>query len=86
MLISALRPDPQAKAVELEHETFRNAKVANLYKASVLKKVGPRLVGKGRVPPSSREERADLPPPLGIPEPLPEATSEEQAHLPSLAR
>lgn len=32
-------PDPQAKAVELEHETFRNAKVANLYKASVLKKV-----------------------------------------------
>lgn len=32
-------PDLQAKAVELEHETFRNAKVANLYKASVLKKV-----------------------------------------------
>uniref|UniRef100_A0A4W2F5A9 ATP-dependent DNA helicase n=1 Tax=Bos indicus x Bos taurus TaxID=30522 RepID=A0A4W2F5A9_BOBOX len=31
--------DLQAKAVELEHETFRNAKVANLYKASVLKKV-----------------------------------------------
>ncbi|XP_029418556.1 ATP-dependent DNA helicase Q5 isoform X3 [Nannospalax galili] len=29
----------QAKAVELEHETFRNAKMANLYKASVLKKV-----------------------------------------------
>ena len=26
--------------MELEHETFRNAKVANLYKASVLKKVG----------------------------------------------
>ncbi|KAM8787298.1 ATP-dependent DNA helicase Q5 isoform 2-T2 [Rhynchonycteris naso] len=33
------RPDLQAKAVELEHEVFRNAKVANLYKASVLKKV-----------------------------------------------
>ncbi|KAM9596649.1 ATP-dependent DNA helicase Q5 [Trichechus inunguis] len=31
--------DLQAKAVELEHETFRNAKVANLYKASVLRKV-----------------------------------------------
>uniref|UniRef100_A0A8C8YIP4 ATP-dependent DNA helicase n=1 Tax=Prolemur simus TaxID=1328070 RepID=A0A8C8YIP4_PROSS len=31
--------DLQAKAVELEYETFRNAKVANLYKASVLKKV-----------------------------------------------
>ncbi|XP_037666137.1 LOW QUALITY PROTEIN: ATP-dependent DNA helicase Q5 [Choloepus didactylus] len=31
--------DLQAKAVELEHETFQNAKVANLYKASVLKKV-----------------------------------------------
>ncbi|XP_073901229.1 ATP-dependent DNA helicase Q5 isoform X2 [Castor canadensis] len=31
--------DLQAKAVELEHETFRNAKMANLYKASVLKKV-----------------------------------------------
>ncbi|XP_062936747.1 ATP-dependent DNA helicase Q5 [Cynocephalus volans] len=31
--------DFQVKAVELEHETFRNAKVANLYKASVLKKV-----------------------------------------------
>nr|XP_008249172.1 ATP-dependent DNA helicase Q5 isoform X1 [Oryctolagus cuniculus] len=28
-----------AKAVELEHEMFRNAKMANLYKASVLKKV-----------------------------------------------
>ncbi|XP_066091788.1 ATP-dependent DNA helicase Q5 isoform X2 [Saccopteryx bilineata] len=35
----SLRPDLQAKAVELEHEVFRNAKVANLYKASVLKKV-----------------------------------------------
>ncbi|XP_054565096.1 ATP-dependent DNA helicase Q5 isoform X2 [Eptesicus fuscus] len=32
-------PDLQAKAVELEHEMFRNAKAANLYKASVLKKV-----------------------------------------------
>ncbi|XP_037349770.1 ATP-dependent DNA helicase Q5 isoform X2 [Talpa occidentalis] len=32
-------PDLQAEAVELEHQTFRNAKVANLYKASVLKKV-----------------------------------------------
>ncbi|XP_006176528.1 ATP-dependent DNA helicase Q5 isoform X1 [Camelus ferus] len=31
--------DFQAKAVELEHEIFQNAKVANLYKASVLKKV-----------------------------------------------
>ncbi|XP_043316821.1 ATP-dependent DNA helicase Q5 isoform X1 [Cervus canadensis] len=31
--------DLQATAVELEHETFRNAKAANLYKASVLKKV-----------------------------------------------
>lgn len=26
--------------MELEHETFRNAKMVNLYKASVLKKVG----------------------------------------------
>uniref|UniRef100_A0A452QF94 ATP-dependent DNA helicase n=1 Tax=Ursus americanus TaxID=9643 RepID=A0A452QF94_URSAM len=32
-------PDLQAKAVELEHEMFRSAKAANLYKASVLKKV-----------------------------------------------
>ncbi|XP_036755958.2 ATP-dependent DNA helicase Q5 isoform X1 [Manis pentadactyla] len=32
-------PALQAKAVELEHEMFRNAKVANLYKAGVLKKV-----------------------------------------------
>uniref|UniRef100_A0A8D1A1E8 ATP-dependent DNA helicase n=1 Tax=Sus scrofa TaxID=9823 RepID=A0A8D1A1E8_PIG len=32
-------PDLQAKAVELEHELFRNAKVATLYKASVLRKV-----------------------------------------------
>lgn len=31
--------DLQAKAVELEHETFRSAKMVNLYKASVLKKV-----------------------------------------------
>ncbi|XP_075418334.1 ATP-dependent DNA helicase Q5 isoform X1 [Tenrec ecaudatus] len=29
----------QAQAVALEHQAFRNAKVANLYKASVLKKV-----------------------------------------------
>ena len=33
--------------MELEHETFRNAKVANLYKASVLKKVGTRRGGRG---------------------------------------
>ncbi|KAM6174910.1 LOW QUALITY PROTEIN: ATP-dependent DNA helicase Q5 [Erethizon dorsatum] len=31
--------DLRTRAVELEHETFRNAKMANLYKASVLKKV-----------------------------------------------
>ncbi|XP_010595257.1 ATP-dependent DNA helicase Q5 isoform X2 [Loxodonta africana] len=31
--------DLQAKAVELEHELFRSAKAANLYKASVLRKV-----------------------------------------------
>ncbi|XP_012893422.1 PREDICTED: ATP-dependent DNA helicase Q5 isoform X1 [Dipodomys ordii] len=36
---SADRADLQARAVELEHETFQNAKMANLYKASVLKKV-----------------------------------------------
>lgn len=41
MPIPTLRPDLQAKAVELEHEMFRSAKAANLYKASVLKKVGP---------------------------------------------
>lgn len=40
MLILTLRPDLQPRAVELEYEMFRNAKVANLYKASVLKKVG----------------------------------------------
>ncbi|XP_006869638.1 PREDICTED: ATP-dependent DNA helicase Q5 [Chrysochloris asiatica] len=33
------RVDLQAQAVELEHEVFRNNKVANLYKAGVLKKV-----------------------------------------------
>lgn len=39
--------------MELEHETFRSAKVANLYKASVLKKVGARqgLGGGGGFPP-----------------------------------
>ncbi|XP_047398952.1 ATP-dependent DNA helicase Q5 isoform X1 [Sciurus carolinensis] len=31
--------DLQAQAVQLEHETFQNAKMANLYKASVLRKV-----------------------------------------------
>uniref|UniRef100_A0A0N8ETH8 ATP-dependent DNA helicase n=1 Tax=Heterocephalus glaber TaxID=10181 RepID=A0A0N8ETH8_HETGA len=31
--------DLRTRAVDLEHETFRNAKMANLYKASVLKKV-----------------------------------------------
>lgn len=36
---TAQGPDLQDKAVELEHEMFRNAKAANLYKASVLKKV-----------------------------------------------
>ncbi|XP_054448967.1 ATP-dependent DNA helicase Q5 isoform X3 [Pteronotus mesoamericanus] len=33
------RPDLQAEAVQLEHEMFRSARAANLYKASVLKKV-----------------------------------------------
>lgn len=39
-LIPSHRADLQAKAVELEYGTFRNAKMVNLYKASVLKKVG----------------------------------------------
>lgn len=39
MVISALRLDLRATAVELEHDTFQHAKAANLYKASVLKKV-----------------------------------------------
>lgn len=39
VLASSHRADLQAKAVELEHETFRSAKMVNLYKASVLKKV-----------------------------------------------
>lgn len=42
VLVSSHRADLQAKAVELEHETFRNAKMVNLYKASVLKKVSQR--------------------------------------------
>lgn len=42
MVISTLRLDLRATAVELEHDTFQHAKAANLYKASVLKKVGPR--------------------------------------------
>lgn len=33
--------------MELEHEMFRNAKAANLYKASVLKKVGGACSGSG---------------------------------------
>ncbi|XP_020858314.1 ATP-dependent DNA helicase Q5 isoform X1 [Phascolarctos cinereus] len=33
------RTDQQARAVELEYEAFRSTKMANLYKASVLKKV-----------------------------------------------
>lgn len=37
--------------MELEHETFRNAKVANLYKASVLKKVGVLKKGWGGAAP-----------------------------------
>lgn len=45
VLVPTRRPALQAKAVELEHEMFRNAKAANLYKASVLKKVG--RVGAG---------------------------------------
>ena len=36
--------------MELEHETFRNAKVANLYKASVLKKVGAGQGWGGQLP------------------------------------
>lgn len=36
--------------MELEHETFRSAKVANLYKASVLKKVGARQGPGGAAP------------------------------------
>lgn len=47
MLILTLRPDLQPSAVELEYEMFRNAKVANLYKASVLKKVGPGRLAYG---------------------------------------
>lgn len=39
VLASSHRADLQAKAVELEHETFQSAKMVNLYKASVLKKV-----------------------------------------------
>uniref|UniRef100_A0A4X2L1T9 ATP-dependent DNA helicase n=1 Tax=Vombatus ursinus TaxID=29139 RepID=A0A4X2L1T9_VOMUR len=36
---TAERIDQQARAVELEYEAFRSTKMANLYKASVLKKV-----------------------------------------------
>lgn len=39
-LVPSHRTDLQAKAVELEYGAFRNAKMVNLYKASVLKKVG----------------------------------------------
>lgn len=35
------RSDPHACAVELEYEVFRLSKMANFYKAGVLKKVGP---------------------------------------------
>lgn len=45
VLTPAHRPDLQAQAVQLEHETFQKAKTANLYKASVLKKVG---LGQGQ--------------------------------------
>lgn len=54
----SLRPDLQAKAVELEHEMFRNAKAANLYKASVLRKVGG--VGMGGACSGSGWERRPL--------------------------
>lgn len=37
------RSDPQACAVELEYEAFRTSKMANSYKATVLKKVGPYI-------------------------------------------
>lgn len=40
VLIPTHRVDLRTRAVELEHKTFQNAKMANLYKASVLKKVG----------------------------------------------
>lgn len=66
MLIPTLRPDLQAKAVELEHAMFRNAKAANLYKASVLKKVGAGqgiLLGWGgeTAPPASQAVCLPLP-------------------------
>lgn len=37
------RSDPHACAVELEYEAFRTSKMANSYKATVLKKVGPYI-------------------------------------------
>lgn len=37
------RSDPGACAVEIEYEAFRTSKMANSYKAAVLKKVGTNI-------------------------------------------
>lgn len=59
--------------MELEHETFKNAKAANLYKASMLKKVGPvGWAGRGSAstlqaacPPPDPRQSGIHPPPKG---------------------
>lgn len=62
------RADLLAKAVELEHAMFRNAKMANLYKASVLKKVGP-CAGEGQTGHmwAQGRNRQSLPTPRALP-------------------
>lgn len=70
MLIPTHRVDLRTRAVELEHETFRNAKMANLYKASVLKKVG--LGGIAHLLAQGRKEQ-----PLHTPNCLPAAWFQE---------
>lgn len=53
------RSDPGACAVEMEYEAFRTSKMANSYKAAVLKKVGTNIsICCSLQPGSSRANRA----------------------------
>lgn len=76
--------------MELEYDMFRNAKAANLYKASVLKKVGPRR-GVGACSQGGKaahpQSPTALPPAQAAQSPslTQETTHLRGAHLPSFA-
>ncbi|XP_039766961.1 ATP-dependent DNA helicase Q5 isoform X2 [Ornithorhynchus anatinus] len=74
------RVDPQASALELEHEAFRGSKVANLYKASVLKKVAEihRASKDGQLHPALGPDSSEAQPAPSAP-----AQDEEEKVLPA---